>query len=82
MATRTVRARLDAQAQADFALLLRDGGTESEVLRRALADAATRRRRRSGLATEVAALAADPVDVAARRDAMADLDAIEAPWPD
>lgn len=81
MSTRTVRARLDERSQADLDLLLRSGGTESEVLRRALAEAAARARRRSALAAEVAALAADPVDTAAREAALADLDGLEAPWP-
>lgn len=81
MSSRTVRARLDARSEADLELLLRDGATESDIVRAALADAAHRRRRRSGLRAEVARLAADPVDRSAREEAMQDLDAIEAPWP-
>jgi hypothetical protein len=62
-------------------LLLREGGTESDAVRLALAEAANRRRRRSTLRAEVARLAADPDDRRARTEAMRDLDDIEAPWP-
>jgi hypothetical protein len=76
-----VRARLDARSEADLELLLREGGTESDVVRAALAEAASRRRRRSALRSEVARLAADPDDRRAREEALDDLDDLEAPWP-
>lgn len=82
VASRTVRARLDPQSEADLTLLLRDGGTESDAVRLALAEAANRRRRRSTLRAEVARLAADPHDRRAREEALSDLDGLEAPWPD
>jgi hypothetical protein len=81
MASRTVRARLDPRSEADLDLLLREGGTESEVVRAALADAAARRRRRSTLRAEVARLAADPDDRRAREEALSDLDELGASWP-
>jgi hypothetical protein len=81
MSSRTVRARLDPRSEADLELLLREGGTESEAVRLALAEAAARRRRRSSLRDEVARLSADPDDRRARREALEDLDALEAPWP-
>ncbi len=81
IASRTVRARLDPRSEADLELLLREGGTESDVVRAALADAAARRRRRSTLRAEVARLAADPEDRRAREEALSDLDELEAPWP-
>jgi len=81
VASRTVRARLDRRSEADLELLLRDGGTESDVVRAALAEAADRRRRRSTLRAEVARLAADPEDQRARAEALRDLDELEAPWP-
>lgn len=81
MASRTVRARLDPQAEADLTLLLREGGTESDAVRLALAEAANRRRRRSTLRAEVARLVADPEDRLAREEALRDLDGLEAPWP-
>jgi hypothetical protein len=77
-----VRARLDAQSEADLTLLLRDGGTESDAVRLALAEAANRRRRRSALRAEVARLAADPEDRRARTAALRDLDELAPPWPD
>lgn len=81
MASRTVRARLDPKAVSDLELLLREGGTESDAVRSALAEAAARRRRRSTLRAEVARLAADPDDRRARQEALSDLDQLEAPWP-
>jgi hypothetical protein len=81
MASRTVRARLDPRSEADLDLLMRDGGTESEAVRSALAEAAARRRRRSALRAEVARLATDPDDRRAREEALSDLDGLEAPWP-
>lgn len=81
MASRTVRARLDPQSEADLTLLLREGGTESDAVRLALAEAANRRRRRSTLRAEVARLAADPADRTAREEALRGLDAVEPPWP-
>jgi hypothetical protein len=81
MASRTVRARLDAQSEADLSLLLREGGTESDAVRLALAESAHRRRRRSALRAEVARLAADPDDRRASVEALRDLDELEAPWP-
>jgi hypothetical protein len=81
MASRTVRARLDPRSEADLELLLREGGTESDAVRLALSEAASRRRRRSSLRAEVALLARDPDDSRARRDALANLDEVAAPWP-
>jgi hypothetical protein len=81
MASRTVRARLDPRSEADLDLLMRDGGTESEAVRSALAEAAARRRRRSALRAEVARLDTDPDDRRAREEALSDLDGLEAPWP-
>lgn len=81
MASRTVRARLDPRSEADLELLLREGGTESDIVRASLAEAAARRRRRSTLRAEVARLAADPEDRRAREEALSDLDELEAPWP-
>ena len=81
VASRTVRARLDPRSEGDLELLLREGGTESDVVRSALAEAAARRRRRSTLQVEVARLAADPEDRLAREEALSDLGKLEARWP-
>ena len=56
-----VSLRLDAEAQEALRVLTRPGTTRSQAIRDALVDAASRRRR-SDLAAEVAALAADEAD--------------------
>jgi predicted transcriptional regulator len=58
------------------------GLTRAEAARQAIAETAERERRRSGLAAEVAALADDPDDRAARSRVMADMDAVAAEWPE
>jgi len=58
------------------------GITRAEAARQAITETAERERRRSGLAAEVARLAADPVDRAARGRVMADMDAVAAHWPE
>lgn len=58
------------------------GVTRAEAARQAIAETAERERRRSGLAAEVARLAADPRDRAARERVAADMDAISAAWPE
>lgn len=58
------------------------GLTRAEAARQAIAETAERERRRAGLAAEVARLADDPVDRAARDRVMADMDAIAAEWPE
>ena len=58
------------------------GLTQAEAARQAIAETAERERRRSGLAAEVAHLADDPVDRAARNRVMAEMDAVTAEWPE
>lgn len=58
------------------------GVTRAEAARQAIAETAERERKRSGLAAEVARLAEDPVDRAARGRVMADMDSIGAEWPE
>ena len=58
------------------------GVTRAEAARLAIAETAERERRRSGLAAEVARLAADPADRAARGQVAADMDAVAADWPE
>jgi predicted transcriptional regulator len=58
------------------------GLTRAEAARQAITETAERERRRSGLAAEVARLADDPIDRAARGRVMADMDAIAAEWPE
>jgi hypothetical protein len=58
------------------------GITRAEAARQAITETAERERRRSGLAAEVARLAADPEDRAARERVAADMDAVAADWPE
>lgn len=58
------------------------GLTRAEAARQAIFETAERERRRSGLAAEVARLADDPDDRAARGRVMADMDAIAVEWPE
>lgn len=58
------------------------GITRAEAARQAIAETAERERRRSGLAAEVARLAADPVDRPARERVAADMDALAVDWPE
>ena len=81
MASRVVRARLDAASEQGLGLLMREGRNESEAVRTALIEAARLRTQRSSLAQEVARLASDPTDTRERRRLMADMDAAESDWP-
>jgi predicted transcriptional regulator len=75
--------RLGADGQRALADLARKRGiTRAEAARQAIAETAERERRRTGLAAEVARLAADPTDLAARKRVAADMDAIAADWPE
>jgi predicted transcriptional regulator len=58
------------------------GLTRAEAARQAITETAERERRRSGLAAEVAEIAADRVDRAERRRVMADMDAVATEWPE
>lgn len=81
MASRVVRARLDAASEEALSALMREGRNESDAVRIALVEAGQRRRRHAALADEVRRLAADPADTAERRAAMADMDAVSDAWP-
>jgi Arc/MetJ-type ribon-helix-helix transcriptional regulator len=76
-----VRARLDDASEDALETLVREGRNESEAVRTALIEAASRRRQRSALAAEVRRLADDPVDTAERQAVMDDMEAISADWP-
>jgi hypothetical protein len=82
MASRVVRARLDPPSEQSLELLMREGMNESEAVRAALVESGRRRRQRSALRDEVARLAADPVDRAARERVMDDMDAVGLDWPE
>jgi predicted transcriptional regulator len=75
--------RLGAAGERALADLARKRGiTRAEAARQAIAETAERERRRAGLAAEVARLAADPTDRAARERVAADMDTIAADWPE
>jgi hypothetical protein len=79
---RTVQARLDESSEGDLAVLRNEGHTDSEAIRLALHEAASRRRRKSALRLEAADAGADPDDLAEARRVRAEMDAIAAPWND
>ena len=76
-----VRARLDARAEDDLALLRNEGLNDSDAVRLALREAADRRRRRGALRLEAQQAAADSDDLAEARRVRAEMDALAAPWP-
>jgi hypothetical protein len=82
MASRVVRARLDAASEQALGVLMREGRNESEAVRAALVEAGNRRMQRAALAEEVRRLARDEDDTRERRAAMSDMDAISADWPE
>jgi hypothetical protein len=79
---RTVQARLDRLAEADLALLRREGHNDSQAIRLALREAAERRRRRTALRAEAEEAAGDPADRAESARVRAEMDALAAPWPE
>lgn len=83
MASHPLSLRLGADGWRALEDIARKRGlTQAEAARQAIAETAERERRRSGLAAEVAQLAADPVDRAERARVMSDMDAITAEWPE
>ena len=80
--SRTVRARLDARAEEDLALLRNEGHDDSAAIRLALREAAARRRAKSALRLEAEAAAADRDDVATARRVREDMDGLTAAWRD
>ena len=78
---RTVQARLDDVAESDLALLRGEAGSDSSAVRLALRESAARRRRRSALRREAQQAASDERDLAASREAMADMEALAPDWP-
>jgi hypothetical protein len=79
--TRTVQARLNADAEADLALLRREVRNDSEAVRLALREAAGRRRRRSALRVEAEQAALDRADLTEARRVREEIGPLAAPWP-
>ena len=82
MASRVVRARLDAASERALDRLMREGRNESEVVRAALVECADRRAVRAALAEEARRLAADPADTCERRAVMASMEELAPGWPE
>ncbi len=82
MASRVVRARLDDNSERGLSALMSEGRNESEAVRAALAEAGSRRRRRSVLADEVDRLASDADDQRESRSVLADMDEFGTDWPE
>jgi len=78
---RALHVRLDADAEAALAVLRAEGMSDSQAVRRALAEARLRRRRSVMLREEARRLASDPGDrkeLAALRN---ELDELAPDWP-
>lgn len=82
MASRTVRARLDAESERALERLLRDGGTESEVLRAALVEAAARRWDDAVIREQAERIGNDPADRAEMQALVAELEPLSPEWPE
>lgn len=81
MPSKTVRARLDAPSERALSVLMGEGRNESEAVRAALVESADRRQRRSSLAAEAKALAADVEDLAERQAVLEDMEQLSGDWP-
>jgi hypothetical protein len=79
---RTVSARLDERSEQNLAVLRNEGHTDSEAIRLALHEAASRRRRKSALRLEAEAAGAEHDDLVEARRVRVEMDAIAAPWAD
>lgn len=78
---KSLHVRLDDASEAALALISQGGITDSEAVRTALTEAADRRRKRSALAAEAAALAADEIDRVEIRAIQDHLDEFSSDWP-
>jgi hypothetical protein len=74
---RALHVRLDGESEAALAVLRAEGMSDSQAVRRALAEARSSRRRRVALRQEAHRLANDPVDRALRGE----LDELMPEWP-
>jgi predicted transcriptional regulator len=74
-----VSVRLDPEAMRALAQLEATGVSRSEAIRRAILDSASRLKRRSALATEVAALEADEADRREMAEVAAFMESMRAP---
>ena len=82
MASRVVRARLDEPSERALTALMRDGRTESEVVRAALVECDHRRAQRAVIEEQVRRVAADPEDTRERRALMDAMEELAPDWPE
>jgi len=78
---RSLHVRLDETSAAALLLVRADGLSDSEAVRVALREAADRRRRRSAVAAEVAALNDDVDDRREKRAILEEMDELAPEWP-
>jgi len=78
---RSLHVRLDETSAAALLLVRADGLSDSEAVRVALREAADRRRRRSAVAAEVAALNSDVDDRREKRAILEEMDELAPEWP-
>jgi len=78
---RSLHVRLDETSAAALLLVRADGLSDSEAVRVALREAADRRRRRSAVAAEVAALNNDVDDRREKRAILEEMDELAPEWP-
>jgi hypothetical protein len=79
---RSLHVRLDESSAAALHIVRAEGLSDSEAVRVALREAAERRRRRSALRAEAAAIGADPVDREEMRIIREQMDALAPDWPE
>ena len=79
---RSIHVRLDDASAAALDIVRADGATDSEAVRIALREAASRRRTRSAIRDEVRRLAADPADREEMRIIREQLDELVSPLSD
>jgi len=77
---RSLHVRLDETSAAALLLVRADGLSDSEAVRVALREAADRRRRRSAVAAEVAALNSDVDDRREKRAILEEMDELAPAW--
>ncbi len=77
---RSIHVRLDDASQAALAVVRAEGVSDSEAVRRALREAAQRRRRRASLRAEIAQLMADDDDAEEMRAIREQMSALAPPF--
>jgi Arc/MetJ-type ribon-helix-helix transcriptional regulator len=82
MPDRAISVRLDDRADEALQQLISDGMSQSEAIRYALLDAASRRRPKRSLSVEALMLGESEADRRESAEVLAFMESISAPWPD